>query len=266
MPAAYTHYCFGRDVLTLLPPQRKKAIAAHRALFDLGLHGPDIFFFHQPYRTNSVNSFGRFMHKHTGQQVFHRFALLQERSLQPEAVQAYVDGFLCHFVLDSICHPYVNDIAATTSIGHILLEMELDRAFLVQDGYDPLRKSLTEHIRPTSACAGVVAELFPQITSQQALQCIKQMISYEALLLAPGKPKRTVLKQLFRAIGKEDYFGARIMSEQPRTACIPMVARLQQRYAQALPLAAQLLTQYPDLSHPQFELNFEGCTTAAEAL
>ena len=45
MPAAYTHYRFGRDVLRLLPPEKRQIIASHRALYDIGLHGPDIFFF-----------------------------------------------------------------------------------------------------------------------------------------------------------------------------------------------------------------------------
>src|SRR5699024_5488568 len=34
MPAAYTHYRFGRDVLPLLPPETRQIIAAHRALYD----------------------------------------------------------------------------------------------------------------------------------------------------------------------------------------------------------------------------------------
>ena len=47
MPAAYTHYRFGRDVLPLLPPETRQIIAAHRALYDLGLHGPDPYFFYR---------------------------------------------------------------------------------------------------------------------------------------------------------------------------------------------------------------------------
>ena len=257
MPSSYTHYRFGRDVLALLPPERREAICRHRALFDLGLHGPDLFFFHKPYQVNSINAMGRRMHTVSGKEVFHRFAVLRERTAHPEAVQAYLDGFLCHVVLDSVCHPYVTEITANSSISHMQLEMELDRAFLVADGHDPLRQSLTAHLRPTAQCAGVVAELFPQLTSQQALQCIRQMISYEALLLAPGKPKRLALQQLFRAMGQESTFGARMMSEKPRSACVPLVARLQQRYDSALPLAAELLSD-PDLSHSQYQLNFAG--------
>ena len=48
MPAAYTHYRFGRDVLALLPEELRSVITAHRALYDIGLHGPDIFFFYRP--------------------------------------------------------------------------------------------------------------------------------------------------------------------------------------------------------------------------
>lgn len=41
MPSTYAHYRFGRDVLSGLPPALQGIIQDHRALYDLGLHGPD---------------------------------------------------------------------------------------------------------------------------------------------------------------------------------------------------------------------------------
>ena len=257
MPAAYTHFRFGQDVLSLLPPERRQAILPHRDLFNIGLHGPDIFFFHQPYHSNPISAIGHRIHRETGRQVFHRLLLLRDKLPLPGA-DAYIDGFLCHFVLDTLCHPYIEQITSTSSIRHPLLEMELDRAFLVQDGRNPLRQSLTDHIHPTTANTAVIASLFPDVTAYQAEQALKQMVAYDRLLLAPGKTKRAALSGLFRLIGQEDAFGDRIMSLQPRAACIPMTARLQQFYEKALPLAAELLLQLPDLSHRQYDLDFGG--------
>ena len=62
MPAAYTHYRFGRDVLALLPEELRGVITAHRALYDIGLHGPDIFFFYRPLGHNSVIRLGHALH------------------------------------------------------------------------------------------------------------------------------------------------------------------------------------------------------------
>ena len=40
MPAFYTHYRFGCDVLKQLPEDIRSICTAHRGLFDIGLHGP----------------------------------------------------------------------------------------------------------------------------------------------------------------------------------------------------------------------------------
>lgn len=46
MPAAYAHYTFGKKVLANIEnPDIRRIITEHRALFDIGLHGPDILFF-----------------------------------------------------------------------------------------------------------------------------------------------------------------------------------------------------------------------------
>ena len=49
MPAFYTHYRFGCDVLKQLPEDIRSICTAHRGLFDIGLHGPDIYFSIDPF-------------------------------------------------------------------------------------------------------------------------------------------------------------------------------------------------------------------------
>ena len=58
MPAFYTHYRFGCDVLKQLPEDIRSICTAHRGLFDIGLHGPDIYFFYRPVLPNKVNRIG----------------------------------------------------------------------------------------------------------------------------------------------------------------------------------------------------------------
>ena len=48
MPAAYAHYRFGQAVFSRLPAEKQKIIQAHRALYDLGLQGPDLLFHYRP--------------------------------------------------------------------------------------------------------------------------------------------------------------------------------------------------------------------------
>ena len=46
MPTTYAHYRLGDAVVKRLPASAKETVEAHRGLFDIGVHGPDIFFYH----------------------------------------------------------------------------------------------------------------------------------------------------------------------------------------------------------------------------
>lgn len=44
MPAGYTHYVFGEQVLDQLDESIKKRIMPYIDLYHIGIHGPDILF------------------------------------------------------------------------------------------------------------------------------------------------------------------------------------------------------------------------------
>ena len=46
MPTTYTHDLFGREVYRQLPEKMKKIIKKNGNLYRIGLHGPDILFYH----------------------------------------------------------------------------------------------------------------------------------------------------------------------------------------------------------------------------
>ena len=164
MPSSYTHYRFGRDVLALLPPERREAICRHRALFDLGLHGPDLFFFHKPYQVNSINAMGRRMHTVSGKEVFHRFAVLRERTAHPEAVQAYLDGFLCHFVLDVRCRSLTDPDPEA--------ERAFDRFLMEQDG---VCLPLWTHMGLTGSECALVSRFYPGTDKTRIRRSLRTM-------------------------------------------------------------------------------------------
>lgn len=255
MPAAYTHYRFGRDVLALLPEDLRSVITAHRVLYDIGLHGPDIFFFYRPLRHNSVIRLGHALHEQSGETVFRRLWTLYERDPSPAAL-AYLLGFLCHFALDSSCHGYVGQMEAL-GVGHSLLETQLDRAFLVEDKRDPCTFNPTGHLKPTGEGAAVIARFFPQVTVGEVDASIRSMIRVQQLLLPTSTAKRKLLMGSTRLLGK-DYVAGMVMPERESVACRQMVERLRLLYAEAIPLAVNLLEAFPARENPQYRLNFEG--------
>ena len=48
MPANYAHYRFGKQLLPGMDAETARSIQRFRRLYDMGLHGPDFFFYYNP--------------------------------------------------------------------------------------------------------------------------------------------------------------------------------------------------------------------------
>lgn len=112
MPGFTTHYILGMKAYNDLPNnQLKHVIAKYRWLYQLGLQGPDIFFYNIPIlRHRDYRNVGSYMHEHHVSDFFSNYLkqLMQiESKQQREQGIAYFCGFICHYIGDSICHPYV---------------------------------------------------------------------------------------------------------------------------------------------------------------
>lgn len=111
MPGFTTHYLFGVNTYKCLKNDSlKKTIFDHHAAFSLGQQGPDIFFYYLPSYVLHKNNIGSVAHiQDTGKFLFY---LIESRKLFPdrreEAIaQAYIVGFIGHYLLDRRCHPYI---------------------------------------------------------------------------------------------------------------------------------------------------------------
>ena len=107
MPSTYAHRRFGADVLQQLPTALQDQIGKNRALFDVGLHGPDLLFYYHAAKSNPVSALGNAMHEQPGRVFFERARGVVRQAKDRDAALAYALGFVCHFALDSTCHPYV---------------------------------------------------------------------------------------------------------------------------------------------------------------
>lgn len=112
MPGFTTHYIMGMKAYNDMPSnQLKHIIAKHRWLYQLGLQGPDMFFYNLPILRHRDNrNVGSYMHEHHVSDffsVYFREAALIPSRHQREQALAYFCGYLCHYICDSICHPYI---------------------------------------------------------------------------------------------------------------------------------------------------------------
>lgn len=112
MPGFTTHYILGMKAYNDLPSNPlKHIISKYRWLYQLGLQGPDMFFYNIPIlRHRDYRNVGSYMHEHHVSLFFQVYLkeLIQIPSKQQrEQAMAYFCGYVCHYIGDYICHPYV---------------------------------------------------------------------------------------------------------------------------------------------------------------
>ena len=246
MPSTYAHRRFGADVLTLLPEELRRVLEQHRELYDMGLHGPDLLFYYKALQSNPVNQLGNAMHEQKGEVFFTRARRVMENA--PEASQnaalAYALGFVCHFALDSTCHPYVEQYVRSSGVSHCEIETEFDNALMREDGRDPMRFFTASHIRPSRENAEVVAPFYEGVTVAETYAAMKGMLTVHHLLQARNPLKRWVVLTGMRVAGKYEFMHGLVANPQPNPKCEQSTRRLEALYQKAVPLAVRLITEY----------------------
>lgn len=231
MPSNYAHYRFGAAVLNKMPADLQRTVKRFRRLYDVGLHGPDLFFYYNPLQKNRFGDLGSRMHRQTGQQFFSR--VCRGLRLDPtEEAQAYLYGVLSHYSLDARCHPFVNRQVEQGIAGHIELETEFDRFLLEQDGkLPPHTQDLSGHMQLTPRERQVVARFYPGTTERAVSIGLKNMaLATRAFATKSSVARKTLLAGLGLA-GKP--YQAFMMTQAPNPSCCHLNEPLLACYRQA---------------------------------
>lgn len=146
MPGFTTHYLFGVDAFKNIPYTKlRQNIYANHSAYALGLQGPDIFFYYLPSYLFHKDNLGTWAHSHDTGSFF--AYLLESRTLfagfprMQSIADAYICGFLGHYTLDSMTHPFVYANTAYDASNppsdfdyfgkHTYLETDMDNALLL---------------------------------------------------------------------------------------------------------------------------------------
>ena len=243
MPCAYAHLRFGREILPKLPPAVRDAVMQYKELYEIGVHGPDVLFYHSPMVPDKITRLGHSLHHKSGAEVFGQAARVLDE--HPEAMyRAYMYGYLAHFALDCMCHGYVNKFAREHDTRHNEIEMEFDRLLEVEDGLDPLRHDTAAHIVPSRRNSAVIAAFYPGAELRDIQRSLKSMIFCLRVLHAPNMRKRKALLAAFRATGRYRDLAGLVMSLEPSPVCRESSKRLSELYKLAVPLAVKLISEF----------------------
>ena len=120
MPALISHHLFGEEVLATFGYRRFTSFDEHDA-FMLGNQGPDpLYYLFEGKDLVTLHLLGTRMHR---ENVNREFEVMRSfaNSMGPhhrKIAQAFVSGFICHFMLDSVTHPLINaQVRELTSAG-----------------------------------------------------------------------------------------------------------------------------------------------------
>ena len=112
MPDILSHIFMGYDVLNKLSETNKFKSSArmHPGLFNDSLQGPDPFLYSEifPWNRSSLSGIGNRMHKEkTGEFLM---GMLNDLAICKDCTDmksACIFGLICHYSMDTICHPYI---------------------------------------------------------------------------------------------------------------------------------------------------------------
>lgn len=215
MPGTYAHYRFGQSALEVLSPEQQRTARRFRQLFDMGLHGPDLFYYTDPLGLASNGKLGKRFHALTGEAFFAH--VIRALKLQPsEGAMAYFYGLVAHYALDSISHPFVST-HANKDRSAIQIITDFDRYLLIQDGKKPHLYDPSKHITLTEGECQTVAALYHGISAAQVQSCVKNMARCTHGLAMEKGAGRDAKIALLRLTAKDT--AQRVIGLRPNRAC-----------------------------------------------
>lgn len=132
MPAFYSHFAFGiKGYQSLDDRELKTVIKKHSTVYTIGLLGPDLFFYFLPDVFLGRKKPAIVMHEYKTNLFFENLLRISDGFFgeEREIAYAYIAGFMGHYAMDSVCHPYIYERAAQHEHPrnwHYTYESEMD--------------------------------------------------------------------------------------------------------------------------------------------
>lgn len=254
MPTTYTHYFHGQQVYDHI---KKHCYfdPKYIDLFNIGVHGPDIVFYYHFYNPHDKNKVGYKMHHVFGDQLFAQFKQIYLTSENKDATLAYLCGFVCHFALDSTFHPIIYKYQYGQKLTHSIIEMQLDRTLLLNNGVqDPTKYDLTQHIHPSLENASIIAPFFDGFTNKEMLKAIQSQVNIHHLMHCETDTKRNLYKGILNCLPSKFYRDL-IMTKQDNPQCMQAIDELLNNWDNAVNNGIELVNNFIEFLFNRAQLN-----------
>lgn len=160
---------------------------------------------------------------------------------------AYLMGFICHFILDSECHPYVTEMVEKTGVQHLEIEEEFEKMLLCVDGHDPFSYPLPDLLPSDETSAAAIAPFYAKsVTPELVLASLKDLRRVKRLFTAPCPVKYHVVNTLLKATGKYAYCKGLMYQRVDNPVCKVSNQGLQERFDSSINTAVRMIGSFDE--------------------
>lgn len=246
MPALYAHYRFGARVAGRLEGDLKGIIQKYHAEFAIGLQGPDIFFFYRPLYRNRVVRVGTGLHAKPVRPFLEHALTVVDTAGRDSREYAYILGFICHFILDSECHPYVNAYRDERGVSHLEIEEEFEKKLLRMDHKDALSYPISKHIPTSLRTARAICPFYEEVTIRTVRESLFSFKLIKKLFTAPSPVAQAILNTLLHLSGDFSSYKGLMNQRIDNPACEESGNMLLWHFHRAIPLAVSMIQAFDD--------------------
>lgn len=246
MPALYAHDRFGAMTARRLDGELREIVRKYYPQFRIGLQGPDIFFFYRAYKSNRVTRYGNHLH-HSFALPFFRHALKVVKTYGRDSRQyAYLLGFICHYILDSECHPYVSEMMEKTEVSHLEIEEEFEKLLLYMDGKNAVAYPLARLVPTDDDTVEAIRPFYNDIHPKIVKQSLKDMKLVRRIFRAPGPVKRGFLNTAMKIAGKYDTYKGLMLQRKDNPKCGESNSGLLDRMVAAVDVSVRMINSFDE--------------------
>lgn len=241
MPAIYTHDRFGKYVFEKLGGEVKSVIEKHYSSFQIGLQGPDPLLYHRPYLPDEITKLGDDLHKETCAKFLKKAIPIVRKAGIDSGEYAYLMGFLCHFTLDSECHPYVDAYSEKNDVAHVFMESELDKYLMKEEKINPHTIDLSICVPQDHESAHSLSAFYPEVSESKAKMILKEMYMERKILYTPTSFKYNALLTLFNTNASFTGFKNMMFLKEDDVRCVESNLYLSKKVKESIDLAVELI-------------------------
>ncbi len=254
MPAIFTHAQFGKEVAQGLPPHLRALTEQYAAPFYLGTQGPDLLFYHKPLRKKSKNPArkkGWDLHAEYAEDFFlngGKLLLADEGNfkdgafLPQTAESAYLLGFLCHYVLDTACHPYIDE-RSVDGVTHGKIESEFDKYQFRKLGRPARGFNAATLFFPCDEGVKASAKILG-VTEKNVRVALRSMKKINRLFSHKREIVHGFCHFVLTLAGMNDSFGEMFLHKKDDPQCAPLLPVLQEKFEGAISKAQEVIADY----------------------